>query len=237
MNLVVHQSNYIPWPGYFQLILNADLVCFYDDVQYTKNDWRNRNLIMGVNGPKWLTIPVHGSTSQTIDSVQIDATKNWQKKHLNSLLHCYSNYPNFILLRDFLDEFYSENKWTLLSDLNIKIIKNLVNKLSTKEIEFTDSKLIASKLKKQERLFEIIHHFNADTYLSGPGIFNYCRGEEFEKQGIELRIAKYQNDDFQRSFGGQNYNMSILDFISRFGYSSNMDFIGEDKFVNWKNLE
>jgi len=236
MKIAILQSNYIPWPGYFQLILNADLVCIYDDVQYTKNDWRNRNLIMGSDGPKWLTVPVHGSTSQSIDSVQIDASKNWQKKHLNSLLHCYSTYPNFVILRDYLDEFYAKKKWTFLSELNIEIIKYFVNEISSKEIKFVNSKQIATNLKKKDRLFKIIHYFEADTYLSGPAVFNYCKGQDFEEQGIALRIARYQNSNFQRSFRGQNYNMSILDFISRFGYSCKMDLIGDDKFVNWEKI-
>ena len=56
--IAILQSNYIPWKGYFDIIQKSDVFVIYDEVQYTKNDWRNRNLIKTPNGLEWLTIPV-----------------------------------------------------------------------------------------------------------------------------------------------------------------------------------
>lgn len=67
----VIQSNYIPWKGYFDLIHDVDLFVFYDDVQYTKNDWRNRNLIKTPTGAKWLTIPVSSNLNNLIYEVEL----------------------------------------------------------------------------------------------------------------------------------------------------------------------
>ena len=65
--VAILQSNYIPWKGYFDIIGSVDEFVLYDDMQYTKNDWRNRNLIKTPNGPAWLTIPVRQETlAQTI---------------------------------------------------------------------------------------------------------------------------------------------------------------------------
>jgi hypothetical protein len=78
MKVVILQPSYIPWRGYFDQICRADLFIFYDDVQYDKHGWRNRNQIKTAQGKQWLTIPVHskGVTDGTpIKDVRIDWSK------------------------------------------------------------------------------------------------------------------------------------------------------------------
>ena len=79
--VAIIQSNYIPWKGYFDIINKADLFIFYDDVQFTKNDWRNRNKIKTPSGPIWLTVPCGASISRLIHEVEIEEP-SWQKKTL-----------------------------------------------------------------------------------------------------------------------------------------------------------
>ena len=82
---VILQPSYIPWRGYFDQIRRADTFIFYDDVQYDKHGWRNRNQIKTAGGKKWLTIPVHsaGVTGGIpIKDVQIDWSKPWPETHL-----------------------------------------------------------------------------------------------------------------------------------------------------------
>ena len=72
MKVAVLQSNYLPWRGYFKIIYESDIFCFYDSVKYTKNDWRNRNIIVGPNGKFWITIPISNqSVNLKINQVQI----------------------------------------------------------------------------------------------------------------------------------------------------------------------
>jgi hypothetical protein len=59
MRIAIVQSNYIPWKGYFDLMRSVDEFVLFDDVQYTRRDWRNRNRIKTPRGPAWLTIPVN----------------------------------------------------------------------------------------------------------------------------------------------------------------------------------
>ena len=59
MRIAIVQSNYIPWKGYFDLMGTVDEFVLFDDVQYTRRDWRNRNRIKTPRGPAWLTIPVN----------------------------------------------------------------------------------------------------------------------------------------------------------------------------------
>ena len=70
--IAVVQSNYIPWKGYFDLIRSVDAFILYDDVQYTRSDWRNRNKIKTRDGQTtWLTVPTLGGRNQPILSVEI----------------------------------------------------------------------------------------------------------------------------------------------------------------------
>ena len=79
--IAILQSNYIPWKGYFDMIASVDVFVIYDEVQYTKNDWRNRNLIKTKTGPQWLTIAVRQeSLSQAICDTEVFKT-NWTKKY------------------------------------------------------------------------------------------------------------------------------------------------------------
>jgi hypothetical protein len=63
MKCVILQPSYIPWRGYFHQILKSDIFVFYDDVQYDKHGWRNRNRIKTHQGVIWLSIPVYSMTS------------------------------------------------------------------------------------------------------------------------------------------------------------------------------
>ena len=75
--VAILQSNYIPWKGYFDLINRCDVFVLYDDMQYTKRDWRNRNLIKTPQGLRWLTIPVSvkGKFFQSIKDVKVSDKK------------------------------------------------------------------------------------------------------------------------------------------------------------------
>ena len=80
LTVAMVQSSYIPWKGYFDMLLQADLFVFYDDVQYTKDDWRNRNRIKTKDGPQWLTIPCGAPRDRLICDVRIESDY-WQRKH------------------------------------------------------------------------------------------------------------------------------------------------------------
>ena len=71
--VLITQSNYIPWKGYFSAISKVDVFVVYDEMQYTKRDWRNRNLIKTPNGLKWLSIPVEvkGKYFQKINETKV----------------------------------------------------------------------------------------------------------------------------------------------------------------------
>ncbi|HEU5201697.1 MAG TPA: WbqC family protein, partial [Nitrospira sp.] len=90
--VAICQSNYLPWKGYFDLIHDVDVFVFYDDVQYTKNDWRNRNKIKTPQGVQWLTIPVGSHCHCRICDVSLQDSY-WQKQHWKTLVQRYRKAP------------------------------------------------------------------------------------------------------------------------------------------------
>ena len=121
-SVVILQSNYIPWKGYFDLIHDADLFIFYDDLQYTKNDWRNRNKIKTEQGLKWLTVPVGIDLNRLIYEVDIK-DHTWQKKHWEIIKQSYSKCKYFSNYKSFFENIYLEQEWLNLSAMNQGIVK------------------------------------------------------------------------------------------------------------------
>src|SRR6202140_4033555 len=98
MKCAILQPSYIPWRGYFHQIQKADVFVFYDDVQYDKHGWRNRNQIKTAQGKQWLTVPVHsgGATHGVkIRDVKIDWSKPWSQHHMRALTSAYNKAPFF----------------------------------------------------------------------------------------------------------------------------------------------
>ncbi len=191
MKVGVWQSNYIPWKGYFDYINDVDIFCFYDEVQYTKNDWRNRNRLLDNNGLFWVTIPIKSSfVNYKISEVKIENSKILDK-HFKSIQQCYSKSPYKSQVLDLLSPIYSQ-KWDYLSKLNQILIKTISEYIgiTTKFVNSQDYILPPTRL---ERLINLNVQLKATTYLSGLNAKNYIRGNEhlFEKNQIKLEWKNY----------------------------------------------
>lgn len=126
MKVLITQSNYIPWKGYFDAIARADVLVLYDEMQYTKRDWRNRNKIKLPNGLQWLTIPVQvkGKFHQKINETKV-TDGDWQQKHWNSLVHAYKKTPFFDDFASELEHLYLNQRYELLSVVNRTFIEQI----------------------------------------------------------------------------------------------------------------
>ncbi len=93
-SVAIVQSNYVPWKGYFDMVRGVDEFILYDDAQYTRRDWRNRNRIKTPHGTQWLTVPVEvtGKYLQKIRETRI-SDPNWARRHWQTLKSCYGTAP------------------------------------------------------------------------------------------------------------------------------------------------
>lgn len=188
--VAVLQSNYIPWKGYFDIIHDVDLFIFYDDVQYTKNDWRNRNRVKSPAGSQWLTIPTGAHNDQLICDIQIE-NKQWARKHFNTLQANYSRTPYFKLYKQFLENVYLEREWLNLSLLNQYLIKTISTQFLGIRTTFKDSREFNLSGQKLERLLQLLRQAEAGVYLSGPAAKDYIEDQMFVESNVLLQYKDY----------------------------------------------
>ncbi len=215
MRVVVLQSNYIPWKGYFDLIHDADVFCFYDEVQYTKNDWRNRNKIYSKNGLQWLTIPIHkDAVKQKISEVLLP--DNWQKDHYKTLQLSYSRAPFFGQLKELMDDLYVNSSFKTLSEFNHYSTKKIAEYLGI-TTRFDNSANYKLKDDKLERLISLLCDLKATEYISGPAAKDYLTGHEdlFTEKGIKLSYKSYSGyKPYKQLIEPFEHGVSILDLIA-----------------------
>ncbi|HSO27698.1 MAG TPA: WbqC family protein [Anaerolineales bacterium] len=216
MNCVILQPSYIPWRGYFDQIRRADVFVFYDDVQYDKNGWRNRNRIKTHQGLQWLTIPVHtkGVTSEglAIKDVTIDWRSQWSRKHWLSLQQAYAKAPYFGDYAPLLQEFYQRTD-SHLADLTIDLTIALARRLGINHTRFMRSSSLAVEGAKTDRLIAILTQLGADSYLSGPAARAYLEEEKFSQAGIKLVYMAYDYPEYPQLYPPYEPQVSILDLL------------------------
>lgn len=220
MRVAILQSNYIPWKGYFDLISKVDKFIFYDDVQFTKNDWRNRNKIKTAEGAKWLSIPCGASISRLICEVQLNDTK-WQKEHWQRINECYSKAPYFNLYKDFFEDFYLAKQWNNLSELNHYLIKEIAISFLGIKTVFGDSRLYNLQGRSGERVIELLKKTEATTYLSGPAAKAYLSEGFFTNTGITLEWMDYNDyPEYNQLYKPFDHYVSIIDLLFNAGPAS-----------------
>jgi WbqC-like protein family len=230
--VVILQSNYIPWKGYFDLIHDADVFVYYDDVQYTKNDWRNRNKICTREGMSWLTIPIpKKSVHLPISQVVIEQSQ-WQQEHFKTLYYTYKSSPYFDQLLPLMEECYHKVQWQKLIDINRFAIEQIAQMLGI-QTHFMDVKDFTLEGNRVERLISLLKQLGATRYISGPSAKNYLQDSEhlFVEHSIELVYKSYhgypQYPQLQELFTNE---VSILDMIAHLPLHSIPEYIWQ-----WRN--
>ena len=216
--IVITQSNYIPWKGYFDSIAISDEFVIYDDMQYTKRDWRNRNIIKTNNGLKWLTIPVEvkGKFFQKIKDTKI-SDKNWNINHLSTLKHNYKNSNKFNEVKDFIEDLYFNATQNYLTEINVHFLTELSKYLKIKQ-NFKFSSEFNLSEDRNQRLVDICLKLNGNQYFSGPAARNYMDESLFEKSGIEVIYFDYSGyKEYEQLYPPFEHGVSILDLIFNMG--------------------
>lgn len=211
--VAILQSNYIPWKGYFDIIGSVDEFVLYDDMQYTKNDWRNRNKIKTQNGLQWLTIPVkQDSLSQKINETVI-TQPNWNIQHWKSLAQNYAKAPHFKAYKEQFENLYMNATQTHISEINRYFIDTINPILGIKTV-IRDSREFVLAEGKSERLLALCQELGATTYLSGPAASDYLDSSIFEKANIKVEWMDYSGyQEYHQLFPPFEHGVSVLDLI------------------------
>lgn len=212
--VAIVQSNYIPWKGYFDLIASVDEFIIYDDMQYTRRDWRNRNRIKTPSGPRWLTIPVEckGRYLQKIKETVI-SDPGWNRKHWQTIAHNYSRAPYFERYRDFFQELYLSCEERFLSKINYLFLEAICRLLGITTV-FSWSMDYQIEKDRTASLVSLCRQAGASEYLSGPAAKSYIEEDRFVNAGIGLTYMNYSGyPEYAQLYPPFEHTVSIIDLI------------------------
>lgn len=211
--IAILQSNYIPWKGYFDLINAVDEFVLYDEMQYTKNDWRNRNKIKTSSGVQWITIPViQTHLDQKINETAV-FDKKWNIKHWRTLQQNYTKAKYFKEYKDIFEDLYLNIGTELLSEINFKLI-TVINNLLGISTRITWSSDYEYGEGKSERLVRLVQALQGTEYISGPAAKNYLDESLFEAEGIKVSWFDYSGyPEYNQLFSPFEHGVSVLDLL------------------------
>ncbi|CAA7619614.1 WbqC family protein [Magnetospirillum sp. SS-4] len=222
--VVISQSNYLPWRGFFHMVRSADELILLDSVQYTRRDWRNRNKVKTANGPVWLTIPVQvkGRYVQSVDETAI-LNDAWVEKHIRTITLAYGRAGAFDAIAPWLfaclrDAAASSN----LTTVNAALLRNVCDILGihTPILRCTDilERSALVQMEPNQRLLELCRARGASTYLSGPAARDYLAPDLFAAIGISVTWMDYTGyPDYPQLWGEFLPHMSIVDLLLNTG--------------------
>lgn len=215
------QPSYLPWLGFFEQIYRSDIFVIYDDVQYDKDGWRNRNRIKTANGIQWLTVPVHVKFEEKplIYEVKIDNTMNWRKKHLRSIKQNYSKAPFYSKYINIFEEAYSK-EWEYLVEINMFFILKLVDCFGMNDKKIVRSSSLKIKGDRIQKLINICKIFNANIFYEGSAGRNYIDEKEFAMHGIRVEYQDYKHPVYRQLYGDFISHLSVIDLLFNHGEES-----------------
>lgn len=215
--LVVLQPSFLPWLGHLDQYDWADTFILYDDTQYDKHGWRNRNRILSSNGVTWLTVPVKtkGQDKPLNTEVEINNSQPWAKKMVSTLSQSYSKMPYF-------KEYFPGLEAALLTpydkllDLNLTTFRWLTEALGM-PWKLQRSSELGIDGRKTERLVAICQKFKATEYLTGDAARDYLEEDKFQEIGVTVRWHNYDHPVYEQGRGEFVPYLSVVDLLFRHG--------------------
>lgn len=220
MNVAISQPGYIPWRGTFHLIQRADLFVFFDDVQYTRRSWRNRNRVKGPQAVRWLSIPVRSKGVQQektpIHRIPIDWGRDWPRSHREILRQCYLTAPFYRRYETLLDRLYGSRP-ALLADFTIETTTSLARELGIRHTRFLRSSDLAVPGSGTERVLNILRRVGATHFINGPTARAYTDEGLLRDAGLSLEYMRYDYPAYPQLREPFTPDVSILDLLCMVG--------------------
>ena len=217
------QPTFLPWVGYFNLIIHSDLFVFLDDVQFERRSFQSRNKIIINKSEKLISVPVNSKNkfSQLLSEVKINYDRDWVKDHLKSIYYNYCKHKFFeevysILEKDFN---YKDDK---LVKLNCRLIKSICKYLEI-ETKFDSSLKYEVKEKKSKKILGLLKSIGAKHYLTPERTKDYLGedGKILKDENIEVTFLNYECKKYKQK-NSMNFisHLSIIDMLFNHGKDS-----------------
>ena len=200
------------------MIATVDELILYDDMQYTRRDWRNRNQIKTPQGVQFLTVPVQvkGKYDQKIKDTLIDVC-DWAIVHWKTLAQNYLRAPHFDEVAIWLEPLYLTESYTHISQLNRRFIEAVCQYLEIKTV-ITNSWDYTLGEGKTERLADLCKQAGGTEYISGPSAKDYVDESIFTDMNIKLTWFDYAGyPEYPQLWGEFTHGVTILDLLFNCG--------------------
>lgn len=213
--IAIMQPYFFPYIGYFQLINSVDEFIIYDNIEYTKKGWINRNRILCDGRDKLITLPVKKG-SDYLNVVDRELSESWEKdknsifKVINS---SYNKSPYFNSVFELISLCLNSKEKNLFNFIYDSLV--LVNKyLGIKTPIIISSTLdIDHSLKSQNKVLSICKNRNANVYINSIGGTHLYNKDEFSKNGICLNFIKSNSIIYKQFFNDFIPWLSIIDVM------------------------
>lgn len=220
--VAIVQSNYLPWKGYFDLIRSVDQFILYDEVQYTRRDWRNRNRIKTQSGPAWITVPVSvkGRYHQRIDETEV-SDRNWGRRHWAAIHHAYARARYFDDYSTPFRDYLEAPTPARLSRINFDLLEIAMRALGITTPLTWSTELHTSTSGRSERLLSICLSAGASVYVSGPAARMYLDAGMFESSGVSVEWFGYEDyPEYEQLHPPFVHEVSVIDLLFNAGPDS-----------------
>jgi hypothetical protein len=218
--VAILQPGYLPWLGFFDQADSVDLFVLYDNVQYTKQDWRNRNRIKTQSGVDWLTVPVQKFASEArINEVRIAQDGKWAKKHLNLIQNAYRKAPHFEGVWGELEKLLMSPR-DLLQDLDHALASWMASKMGIRCEWKWAHEIPTTSEEKSEKLLQICKSVGANEFIDGAAAESFLKVESFHEAGITIQFQEYQHPVYPQLWGEFQPYLSALDLMFNCGPES-----------------
>ncbi len=234
MKIAIMQPYIFPYIGYFQLIKAVETFVFYDDVNFIKRGWINRNNLLINMEKKMFTIPCKSiSQNKKINKTIVDYDSFRVEKLLSSINHSYSNSPQFNSVYPLLESFFKNTRALKISELAIESVK-LVSKyleLNTKFVISSEQFSDTMHFHKEERLIEISKSLNASHYINPIGGLELYYKSNFLDNNIKLSFLKSKDISYKQFDNEFVPWLSIIDVLMFNSRSLILQMLDEYKLV------
>lgn len=214
MKLAIMQPYFFPYIGYFQLLNAVDKFVFYDDVNYIKGGWINRNRLFLAGAVRYITVPLAGASSfEKISKICVKTGDEWVKSMLSSVSQSYCKAPFYKPVQDLLEGVLGSHNGNIaaLAKNSIIAVADYIG-IST---DFVHSSAIYGNQEKNgvERVIDICCIEKADEYWNLPGGRSLYSTDGFEKNGIYLKFVDVSIKPYQQNTAEFHPGLSMLDVL------------------------
>jgi len=214
MKLAIMQPYLFPYIGYFQLVAAVNKFVFYDDVNFIKNGWINRNRLYLADEVRYITVPLAGASPfLKINEISVVENDLWRKKLIESIRHSYAKAPHFSPVNTFFTEVLFSNSLNI-AELAIASVVAISTYLEL-SVQFVKSSTCYDNrnLVGSERIIDICKRENADQYYNLPGGQNLYSKEQFNSAGVNLHFVYPNLSPYKQIANQFQPGLSMIDVL------------------------